>query len=339
MDIFKLILWNSCIVGAKKSTNSSLSGSSRISTNSLKSTAERLKQKSNRESTRNSYLNTWRRFNDFVIRLDVKPTSWEERAYLFAAYLVDRGIQSNTVRSYMSAIKRILVDDGYMWNDQKLLLSSLTRACKLINDRVRTRLPIQLGLLELLLFEVQRYFKGKQPYLENMYLALFSICYYGLLGVGEVCNGPHVIKVMNVHTGINKNKILLLLYSSKTHDSGGYLQEIRITTNENYNNGAVRRNFCPFRILNNYIRCRQAVSVLSRDKQLFIFGDKTPVSAEVARKFLRTLLNRLGLNGNLYGMHSFRIGRCSDMIKFGATLEQAKKAGRWKSNAVYRCLR
>ena len=52
-----------------------------------------------------------------------------------------------------------------------MLLASLTRACKLINDRVRTRLPIGFNLLELILFELQRHYTTggyNQPYLITM---------------------------------------------------------------------------------------------------------------------------------------------------------------------------
>ena len=35
--------------------------------------------------------------------------------------------------------------------------------------------------------------------------------------IGELTEGPHVVKVTNVHAGINKDKIMIKLYSSKTH--------------------------------------------------------------------------------------------------------------------------
>ena len=75
---------------------------------------------------------------------------------LFIAHKIGQGMQSATVKSYVSAIKKLLVDDGYPWDDQKVLLGSLTKACKIINDRVYTRLPIQCSLLEMILFEVQK---------------------------------------------------------------------------------------------------------------------------------------------------------------------------------------
>ena len=144
--------------------NSSSSNSSRISTDAMELLLEGLIMKQNRSSTYQTYLRIWRQFNKFVISLDRKPNTWEERATLYVCHMIQKGMQSSSIKSYMSAIKRTLVDDGYAWKDEKILLTALTKACKLVNDRVYTRLPITCGLLELLLFELERQF-SKQYYL------------------------------------------------------------------------------------------------------------------------------------------------------------------------------
>ena len=59
------------------------------------------------------------------------------------------------LRSYFPAIKSTLRDDSNCWDDDKAALSSLIKGCKLINDKVKVRLPIGRGLLELTLFELQ----------------------------------------------------------------------------------------------------------------------------------------------------------------------------------------
>ena len=117
---------------------------------------------------------------------------------MFGAYLVDRGIQSSTLKSYVSALKCILTNDGYEWDNNKVLLHSLMSSCKIVNDTIKTRFPIKIGLLELLLFETQCKFH-KQPYLEIMYKAVLALGYYGLLRVGELAQGPHVIRACDIH--------------------------------------------------------------------------------------------------------------------------------------------
>ena len=94
----------------------------------------RLMLKQHRDSTSKTYLGIWRQFNKFVICLDRKPKLWEDRATLFAGYLIDKGTQSATVKSYISAIKKTLIIDGYNWNDNLVLVWSLARACKIVNE-------------------------------------------------------------------------------------------------------------------------------------------------------------------------------------------------------------
>ena len=128
---------------------------------------DKLLTQQNRTSTNKTYLGIWRQFNKFVINFDKKLPLWEERVMLFVAHLIERGMQSSSVKSCVSAIKKVLVNDSYDWDDNKIWLSSLTRACRIINDRVHTRLGISKNLLELILFEVERMFSKKgniQPY-------------------------------------------------------------------------------------------------------------------------------------------------------------------------------
>ena len=274
-----------------------------------------------------------------MINLDAKPKTWEDRTTLFIGYKIDQGITSTTVKSYVSAIKKILVDDGYPWDDQKVLLGTLTRACKLVNDRVCTRLPIQCSLLEIILFELERIFnRSGQYYIQLLYKTLFALAYYGLMRVGEVTLSDHVVKAKDVHAGRNKDNLLIILYSSKTHNQGMRPQKIKIISNRNERSGQyVKRHFCPFQLTNEYFELRGGFD--TDEEQFFIFRDRTPVSPCHARKVLKDVLQNLGLEHENYGMHSFRVGRASDLIKYHYTIEEVKKMGRWRSNAVYRYIR
>ena len=128
---------------------------------------------------------------NFIIKSDRRPESM-----LFLAHMInERGLQSNTCKSYVSAIKRTLIDDGYEWKDDRMLLGALTRACKLVNDQVKTRLPIKCNLLELLLFEIQRqYGASGQIFLKTLYQAMFALAYYGMLRIGEITESEHSLK-------------------------------------------------------------------------------------------------------------------------------------------------
>ena len=225
-------------------------------------------------------------------------------------------MQSATVKTDVSAIKRLLIDDGYDWDDQKILLGSLTSACKLINDKVHLRLPIQCNLLEMILFEVQRIFNAKgQWYLEILYKALFSLSYYGMMRVSEVTLSEHVLKAKDIHEARNKDKLLVMLYTSKTHTTANRPQKLKITSNSTEKSGCyAKKNFCPFKLVKHFIDTRTDYN--SDTDQFFIFSDGSPVRANNARQTLNTCLINLGLDPHCYGMHSFRVGRTTDLIKF-----------------------
>ena len=300
---------------------------------------EKLNNMQHRDSTARNYLNIWRQFNNFVISLDKKPRLWEDRTTLFIGYMIDRGAQSSTVKSYVSAIKKTMVMDGYDWNDKLVLVRSLARGCTIINDQVTTRLPIHCGLLEMILFEVQRIFTvKKQWYLETLYKSLFAMCYYGLMRIGEVTCSPHVLKAVHVHMAKNKNKLLLVLYSSKTHGKCNRLQKIKITANElDRSGGYHQRHFCPFKLIRQFIYNRGDYK--DECEQFFIFSDGTPVTANQVRGILKLVFKNIGLDGNLYRMHSFRICRTTDLIKYGYSIEEVKLLGRWRSNVIFKYIR
>ena len=143
---------------------------------------ERLRCNTTRGSMAANYYAIWKKFNKFLLQLDECPDSWEHRVTLYGAYLVNRGVQSSTIHSYFSAIKKILTYDQIKYNHDEVMLHILSRSCRLLNDRILTRLPIHLSLLELLLFELSRQFKS-QYYLEVMCKAIFSLAYYELFRI------------------------------------------------------------------------------------------------------------------------------------------------------------
>ena len=97
--------------------------SSKISSSYIYGILDQLKMQQNRDSTTKMYFAVWRQLNQFLIRLDKKPKSWEECVALYATYLVDWGFQSSSLKSYVSVIKSVLRSDGYAWNDDKVSLN------------------------------------------------------------------------------------------------------------------------------------------------------------------------------------------------------------------------
>ena len=186
--------------GPSRKKDADTSSTSSISTRDITNIIEKLKRDRVRDTTKRNYYCVWKNFNEFFIKLDNKPSSWEDRLTLYVGFLVQQNKKSTTVRSYISAVKAVLADDGVMLSENRYLISSLTRACKLINDKVRTRLPIQKRMLERILQCTEEFF-DQQQYLSRLYKAIFSSAYYGMLRVGEIVSGDHPVKAPDVHIG------------------------------------------------------------------------------------------------------------------------------------------
>ena len=316
-----------------------MDSASTISTCDIQKIIDKLKCRQHQDSTSKVYLSIWRKFNEFVIKLDDPPPTWEEKVSLYGGFLVAHGIQSSTFKTYVSAIKKVLVTDGYMWDDDKLILNTLfLNACKRDNDAKRSRFPIKIGLLQVILYEVERLYANNQPYLEMMYKSMFTLAYYGLLRIGELTESPHVVKAKDVYVGTMKNKIMLVLYSSKTHNKRSSPQTIKIDALDNYKmEVGSEKSFCPFYICQTYSQMRNGY--LTDDEQYFVFRDHSPVKPYHVRKVLKKILRNIGLNPKLYGTHSFRIGRATDLLINKESVDHIKQLGRWKSNAVYKYLK
>ena len=105
------------------------SGSSSISTissSAIRDIVDHLKLERHRESTRKNYYSIWKIFSQFFLKLDCRPDTWEDRIILFVGYLIINNKKSNTIRSYVSAIKSILIDEGHEITEDKVLLAALT---------------------------------------------------------------------------------------------------------------------------------------------------------------------------------------------------------------------
>ena len=89
-----------------------------------------------------------------------------------------------TIRSYISAIKAVLWEEGIELNENRSILNSLTRACHIRNDKIRIKLPIKKPMLQLLMKSLIKTYPG-QPYLVTLYRAMLATIYFGSLELGK----------------------------------------------------------------------------------------------------------------------------------------------------------
>ena len=88
--------------------------------NDMERLVDRLRSERYRNSTRETYYHIWKICNKFFLRLDVKPDTWEQHLVLFVGFLVEGKLKSTTIRSYISAIKGILLENKITMNCDEL---------------------------------------------------------------------------------------------------------------------------------------------------------------------------------------------------------------------------
>ena len=293
-----------------------------------------LKLHKHRSSTRKNYYNIWKKFNEFFLKLDIKPTSWEDRLVLFMGYLANENMKASMIKSYILAIKAVLQSIKVELKLDEVLLNSLTRACRLINDRIKTRLPIKIDVLQMLLCNMHKLFKkAPQPYLCTLYKAMLITAYYRLFRISEITVGPHVILAVNVHVGINKDKMMFVLFSSKTHNESDKPQIIKIKAEGQGSDP----DCCPFKLIKEYLKVRPRRD--TEEEPFFIFKDRSGVKACHFRNMLKNILKICGLNHKMYSSHGICAGRAMQLFELGVSVETIRKLGRWKSSSIYAYLR
>ena len=245
------------------------------------------------------------------------------------------------MRSYISTIKTVLKENKIKIDQDEFLMASLIHTCRFKNDRIMKRIPIQKGVLSLVLNEISARY-SKQPYLQCMYRALLSTTYFGLLRISKVTSSTHVIKACDVQVGQNKKKLRLIIRSSKTHWTYDKPQRVKISSKVLTKTNKARPVLsnclpCPYALLQKYIYHRGPFK--RNTDQLFVFSDGSPIKPGHARGCLKTLLKNIGLNAKYCSIHCLRSGRALDLLKSGVSVETIKKIGRWRSNAVFRYLK
>ena len=161
--------------------------------------------------------------------------------------------------------------------------------------------------------------------------------YYGLMRIGELVHGDHTLKARDVHIACNKNKILIILYSSKTHGQESQPQRIKFTEAQCTSTTFKKPFFCPFAVIREYLSIRG--NFHDDNEHFFVFANRLPILQCTLRNLLKRLLKLLNLDSKAYSVHSMHLGRASDLMKYGMSIEYIKHVDRWKSNEVYRYLK
>ena len=236
-------------------------------------------------------------------------------------------------------------NDGQDIHEDRILLASITRACKINYDHSTNKLPLKKNVIALLIKSLNSYYGDQlQPYLVLLDKTMLATAYYGLFRIGKITQSAYVVKACDIFVGTNKDKLMFILHSSKTHGKEDKPQTIKIEAlgtsiidKSKSQNQASGLQFCPFQLLRDYTHMQKPYK--TEIEQVFVFADRTPVTAYNFRTMLSNLLKFAGLDQRAYCSHRIRAGHSSDLLYMGVCVETIRKLGRWKLNAVYMYLR
>ena len=166
----------------------------------------------------------------------------------------------------------------------------------------------------------------------KMIKAMFLLAFHGLLRIGEftVKNNEqnHTLQMADIQFGQNKiSKVcsyVIITFRSFKHSKG---HPVVLKIQASFGN-------CPVSSLQTYVCVRPTVP-----GPLFVFADKSAVSASYFSDVLRRCVLAAGLPINSYKPHSFRVGGATMAAQKGYSEVQIAEMGRWKSSAFKKYIR
>jgi hypothetical protein len=163
-------------------------------------------------------------------------------------------------------------------------------------------------------------------YETQMYKSMYTMMYYACLRASEalITDTPqHNLALSNISMLPGSHELNLTL-TSYTHSS-----TVKTTLRIESTTGPD----CPVQALKSFLSLRTHIP-----GPLFMHEGK-PVSRKPFTATLRACLQYLNLSPTNFNIHSFRIGRSTDMAEQNVPHDTIQRIGHWKSNAYHKYIR
>ncbi len=234
--------------------------------------------------------------------LDEPTTSWDDNIVYYVTHLVNQFISSATIRSHLSGIKYMLKLGGIDLKETSFLVHVLLQA----GDRARAeegiefiRIPItETVLLKLLVITpvvIRNSFEVK------LLRMVMTVAFYGLLRISEITGPVHQILIDNINWNPRTGSLKLQICTAKNLKKAELPWQVKITTQD-----SERVNIR--KIFEDYIGARPE-SQLTR--QFIVHQSGRATTPHYIRTRITSIINHIGLEGQDYGVHSFRVGRAT----------------------------
>lgn len=139
----------------------------------------------------------------------------------------------------------------------------------------------------------------------------------------HTAGGRHTLRMEQLK--LSKNGALLTLHSYM--HSAGRPPALKLRANP-------MCKYCPVRALQKFIRRRGL-----RPGHIFVHRDGSPVTRHDFAWMLHASLGAVGITKGKYALHSFRIGRATQMHMDNLPSETIKEVGRWRSEVFHSYIR
>lgn len=289
-------------------------------------------QSSVQPTTLIQYQKVWKNFSNFHLEVLNKAITLPVECHdvgLYLSHLTTLGLQPNTVQSHLSAISFVHKINNCGDPTQTFLIKKLMTALHRKIPCIDKRRPVSVTLLKLLISDLN--FIHTSAYDVAMFSAMYSLAYSACLRVGELAVSNHkdnTIQLSQINEVIiNSETTAIRIYFSQYKHSDGDKPILEI-------NAQVNDKLCPVKMLKNYLNLRPSLP-----GPIFLSSSGKPISRQQFVNALHTSIKFRSLDPSFYNTHSFRIGRCSDMMSNGFSDAQIRAVGRWKSNAYKRYIR
>ena len=223
--------------------------------------------------------------------------------------------------------------NGHTDNTKSFLVTKILEGSKRKNSpKADLRLPVSMNLLKRLIQSLP--FVCTSVYESTMFASAFSLCFFGLLRVGEITSqskgraGKHVIHISDIKLVRKQDSVdlHLMIRSSKTDQHSHSTTLIICSQTDN--------SICPVHLLKGYLEVRQH----ALDSNLYLHFDGSDLTRYQFSIVLQRALSFCEVKGH-FRPHSFRIGATTEAKRFGIHDDVIKKWGRWTSDAYTKYIR
>ena len=206
---------------------------------------------------------------------------------------------------------------------KSFVIQKMLQGCQKLRASFDLRAPILPGHLKALKDVCHQV--APSIYVANMLQAIFSLCFFGFLRVGEITmdtqESANTLKFSDVC--ITGNAMTLTFRSFK--HSAGRPFVLSIT--------AQNQDICPLMLLTEYFKLRG-----SEEGPLFTMPGRMALTSHQFNTYLSDALAAAGILGH-FKSHSFRIGAATYAATQGFFDEQIQLMGCWHSNTFKKYIR